>query len=70
MGKFARDIPWGQVMIAAALILIVLGGCQCSMRMNIKSVKADDLPPLYLEYFLPSIQNHPFSIGLPPDPIE
>lgn len=52
------------------IVLIILGfGCQCTFHFDSRPAKAEDLPPLFLEYFLPSIQNHPTSIGLPPDPI-
>lgn len=53
------------VFLAVLILSIAVGTSRCA-----KIAKADDLPPLLLEYFLPSIQNHPFSIGLPPDPIE
>lgn len=53
------------VFLLTLILSVVVGTSRCA-----KIAKADDLPPLYLEYFLPSIQNHPVSIGLPPDPIE
>lgn len=68
MRRFIDDDPWSAVILIVLFILIAVGGCQCSI--NIRSVKADDLPPLLLEYHLPAIYNHPVSIGEPPDPIE
>lgn len=33
----------------------------------IRPIKADDLPPLFLEMHLPWIANNPLSIGEPPE---
>lgn len=53
------------IFLFVLLLSIVVGASRCA-----KIAKADDLPPLYLEYHLPAIYNHPVSIGLPPDPIQ
>lgn len=50
--------------VAVLLLSIAVGATRCA-----KIAKADDLPPLFLEYYLPQIENHPLSIGQPPDPI-
>lgn len=47
------------------LLSMAVGASRCA-----KITKANEMPPLYLEYFLPSIHNHPTSIGLPPESIE
>lgn len=53
------------IFLLVLLLSIATGASRCA-----KIAKADDLPPLYLEYFLPSIQKHEVSIGEPPDPIK
>lgn len=64
-----EDSTIRHIVVGMIILFILITGCQCSFRWDSRPAKADDLPPLYVDYFLPSIQNHPTSIGLPPDPI-
>lgn len=53
----------GKMLAVTLLFLAIL----CSLNI---SARADDLPPLFLEYHLPAIYNeYPKSIGLPPEPL-
>lgn len=55
---------------ALLFLLVLLLSMAVGVSRCHKIAKADEMPPLYLEYFLPSIHSHPTSIGLPPEPIE
>lgn len=57
--------------IALLLLLILLVSIAVGASRCAKIAKADEMPPLYIDHFVPYIlREHPTSIGLPPDPID
>lgn len=63
--KITTDNFTAMIFLVVLLLCIAVGGTRCA-----KIAKADELPPLYLEYHLPAIYNHPLAIGEPPEPVE
>lgn len=50
-----QKIDFDTVILSVVLVFVILLMCQCQFRLSVSSAKADDLPPLYVDLWLPYV---------------
>lgn len=50
-----KKIDYDTVILGVMLILMLLMMCECQFRLHVSSAKAQVLPPLYVDLWLPYV---------------